>query len=152
MTLNEADFFGQVMSKKRGRPPLKKRAMTQAEYKRRYRKSKTARAKREAARNAREEADRALAQRTGGSYAVHHLAVEDATSEHLADASVDAIITDPPYRSSGVRSPGFHKLGARSIGGFLVITHDSASCFRTALAAARKYRLRSAGLFLRGGS
>jgi hypothetical protein len=80
-----------------GRPTHRKKALTPAEKQSRYRKSKTARAKREAARRAREEADRLLAEQTGGSYTVHHLAIEDATPDHLADASVEAIITDPPY-------------------------------------------------------
>jgi len=130
MALEEGEFsgrfFGQPMSKKvstkRGRKPIGKRALTDTEKKRRYRRKKaedagkrprrrkteaqykrdqrrekTARYKREMARKARDEADRLLAEQTGGSYVVHHVGIDDITPEMLADASVDAIITDPPY-------------------------------------------------------
>jgi hypothetical protein len=71
--------------------------MSEAERAKAYRRRKTARAKREAARRAREKADRELADRTGGTYVVHHVGIDDVPAEMLADNSVDAIVTDPPF-------------------------------------------------------
>src|SRR5262245_28706384 len=99
MTVQEGAFRDARPSRKSrvGRPPKGRRAMSEAERAKAYRRRKTARAQREAARKAREEADRSLAKRTNGSYAVHHVDINGVTPEMVPDASVDAIITDPPY-------------------------------------------------------
>jgi 16S rRNA G966 N2-methylase RsmD len=97
MKLLEKEFREQQPLTKRGRPPLKKRAMTDVERNRKYRRNKTPKAKRKAARRARDEADRRVAETTGCTYAVHHIGIDDVTADILADASVDAVITDPPY-------------------------------------------------------
>jgi 16S rRNA G966 N2-methylase RsmD len=86
-----------------GRPPIRGKAMTHAEHCRRSRRNKTAKAQREAARRDREKADRrAAAAATGVDHGIRCIGIDDVTQEMLP-ASIDAIITDPPYPEKCLR-------------------------------------------------
>lgn len=54
-------------------------------------------AHREEERERRNEDERAAAERVDPSFVIHHAGIDDVTPEMLADASVHAVITDPPY-------------------------------------------------------
>jgi DNA modification methylase len=72
---------------------------------RKYRRNKTARAQREAARREREERDRAaaIAGAADATSTIYHVGIDDISPNMLPDSSVDAIITDPPYPKEYLR-------------------------------------------------
>jgi 16S rRNA G966 N2-methylase RsmD len=113
-----------------GRPPKNgRRAMSDAQRAKQYRRNKSIGAKRKAARKARDEADRIVAEKTGGTYEVHHCSIDDVTSDRLPDASVAAIITDPPYAEKYL--PLYSSLGRLSArvlkpGGWCVVMTGNA--------------------------
>jgi hypothetical protein len=53
-------------------------------------------------RRRREQADKALIVTLEPSFVIHHCAIADVGTDLLADTSVDAIVTDPPYHEKAL--------------------------------------------------
>jgi hypothetical protein len=99
MELQGGDFRLHRVSTKIGRPTIRKhRPLTPTERQRRWRRNKTAKAQRIAARKERDEADRAASAVGGGiNYGVHHIGI----NEYLA---LDDLRRDQPEVFKRVRS------------------------------------------------